>query len=204
MKKEPIEGHPQTLCAATETGASIICKQLCIWHNNKKNAPDASNHHETSSNIMLPNSSPLWLGTKLMDTVCRVLKGFAGELYALGDLRKQRQTLHSCVFEEPLADKEAPLSSPTFPKKQVGGILPTILDFPPRILFKRIRASQLMTCLEVQVPCLKGDLFRYSLTRFIGCVFRRRTKFPTVILTPIKLQSECEENSFTEHCYGSD
>lgn len=148
----------------------------------KKNAPDASNHHETSSNIMLPNSSPLWLGTKLMDTVCRVLKGFAGELYALGDLRKQRQTLHSCVFEEPLADKEAPLSSPTFPKKQVGGILPTILDFPPRILFKRIRASQLMTCLEVQVPCLKGDLFRYSRTRFIGCIFRRRTKFSTVNL----------------------
>jgi hypothetical protein len=60
---------------------------------------------ETSSNIMLPNSSPLWLGTKLMDTVCRVLKGFASELHALGNLRKQRQTLPSCV-EEPLADKK--------------------------------------------------------------------------------------------------
>ena len=60
MKKEP-EEHPQTLiCAATETGPSIIiCRQLCIGHPKKK-APDASNHHETSSNlhrnIMLQNS----------------------------------------------------------------------------------------------------------------------------------------------------
>ena len=87
---------------------------------------------------------------------------FAAELYALEKRRKQRQTF---VFEKPLADWQA-FSDPHLPKKQVGGILPTILELPPHKLFKRIRASQLMTCPAVQVSYLKGDVFRYSLTPF--------------------------------------
>ena len=81
MKKEP-EEHPQTLiCAATETGPSIIiCRELCIGHQKKKPLTPQTITKPlltyTVTSCSKIHSSPLlvtmWLGTKLMDAACRV------------------------------------------------------------------------------------------------------------------------------------